>query len=75
MVVVYEDGIIRGGVGSAIAEAFSAAEVDTPLRQLAFPDVFPLHGSRDEILEEYGLDAESAALQIREWAQRLADSE
>ncbi|OHO81683.1 1-deoxy-D-xylulose-5-phosphate synthase [Corynebacterium sp. HMSC036E10] len=75
MVVVYEDGIIRGGVGSAIAEAFSAAEVDTPLRQLAFPDVFPLHGSRDEILEEYGLDAESAALQIKEWAQRLADSE
>lgn len=75
MVVVYEDGIIRGGVGSAIAEAFSAAEVDTPVRQLAFPDIFPLHGSRDEILQEYGLDWESAAQQVRGWTERLADGE
>lgn len=73
MVVVYEDGVIRGGVGSAVAEAFAAAEVDTPVRHLAFPDLFPLHGSRSEILQEYGLDPQSAAQQIRDWAARLAD--
>lgn len=73
MVVVYEDGVIRGGVGSAIAEALAASEVDTPVRQLAFPDIFPQHGSRAEILQEYGLDAQSAAQQVRDWATRLAD--
>lgn len=73
MVVVYEDGVVRGGVGSAVAEALSAAEVDTPLRHLAFPDVFPQHASRGEILAMYGLDAASAAQQLRDWATGVAD--
>ena len=73
MVVVYEDGLVRGGVGSALSEVLNAAEVDTPLRQLAFPDTFPLHGSRSEILRDYGLDAASGAQQLREWALALGD--
>lgn len=73
MVVVYEDGMLRGGVGSAVAETFHAAGIDTPLRQLAFPSVFPKHASRDEVLEEYGLDAASATEQVRQWALQLAD--
>jgi len=75
LVVVYEDGVVRGGVGSAVAEALAAAEVDTPVRQLAFPDIFPLHASRGEILQEYGLDPASAADQVRQWAASLADPE
>lgn len=73
LVVVYEDGLLRGGVGSAVAEALHAAGVDTPLRQLAFPSVFPQHASRDEVLAEYGLDAVSATDQVRQWALELAD--
>lgn len=73
MVVVYEDGVVRGGVGSAVAEALSAAEIDTPVRHLAFPDIFPAHASRGEIIAMYGLDAVSAAEQIRQWAAGLAD--
>ena len=72
-VVVYEDGVIRGGVGSALAEALSSAEVDTPLRQLAFPDIFPMHASRSEILRDYGLDPASAAQQLRDWASAMRD--
>mgnify|MGYP002711985091 FL=1 len=75
LVVVYEDGVVRGGVGSAVAEALAAAEVDVPVRHLAFPDIFPLHASRGEILREYGLDPHSAAEQVREWATSLADPE
>ena len=75
LVVVYEDGVMRGGVGSAVAEALHAAEIDTPLRQLAFPSVYPKHASRDEVLAEYGLDAESATEQVRTWALDLADRE
>ena len=73
LVVVYEDGLLRGGVGSAVAEALHAAGVDTPLRQLAFPSVYPEHATRDEVLAEYGLDQESAASQVRQWALELAD--
>ena len=58
-----------------MAEALSAAEVDTPVRMLAFPDVFPLHGTRGEILAQYGLDAVSAAEQVREWICGLADND
>ncbi|WJY68199.1 1-deoxy-D-xylulose-5-phosphate synthase [Corynebacterium auris] len=73
VVVVFEDGVVRGGVGSAVAEALSAAEVDTPVRRLAFPDLFPAHGSRSEVLEEYGLDADSAGRAIRGWADELLE--
>lgn len=73
MVVVYEDGIIRGGVGSALAEVLSAAEVDTPMRHVAFPDVFPSHASRDELLADVGLDKDSVRESIRGWVQGLAD--
>lgn len=73
LVVVYEDGLLRGGVGSAVAEALHAAGVDTPLRQLAFPSVYPEHASRDEVLAEYGLDQASALAQVRQWALELAD--
>jgi len=75
LVVVYEDGIVRGGVGSALAEALAAAEVDTPLRSLAFPDVFPEHASRDQLIADYGLDPAAASTQIRSWVEGLAVAE
>ena len=55
VVVTVEDGIVRGGIGSMIEEALSAAEVDTPLRRLGFPRVFPKHASRGELLADVGL--------------------
>lgn len=75
LVVSYEDGVIRGGVGSALGEAMSAAEVDTPLRQLAFPHVFPKHASRNELLEEVGLDKDSVVDSIRRWVDFLGASQ
>lgn len=73
LVVVYEDGIIHGGVGSAVAEALSYAEIDTPLRHIAFPQVFPEHASREEVFEEYGMDESSATEKIRGWLKGLED--
>lgn len=71
LVVVYEDGIMRGGLGSLVDEALSAAEVDTPLRRLAFPNYFPKHQSRDELLAEAGLDVEGATSSIQGWLASL----
>ena len=56
VVVTVEDGIVRGGIGSLIAEEFAAAGIDVPVRHLGFPSVFPLHASRNELLHEVGLD-------------------
>ena len=71
LVVVLEDGVIRGGVGSLIAEALSAAEVDTPLRRLGFPSVFPGHATRAELLTEVGLDPDGVVSSITGWLDGL----
>ena len=73
LVVTVEDGVIRGGIGSQLAEAMQAAEIDTPVRHLAFPDVYPLHASRGQLLSEVGLDAEGMRTSIEGWITSLAD--
>ena len=71
LVVTAEDGLVRGGIGSMISEALSAAEVDTPVRRLGVPGYFPKHGSRGEVLEEFGLTPELMAASISEWLENL----
>ena len=71
--VVIEDGIVRGGVGSLLSEVLSAAEVDTPLRRLGFPSVFPMHSSRSELLAEVGLDHDGIFTSISGWLEGLVE--
>lgn len=73
LVVVLEDGIVRGGIGSLLAEALSAAEVDTPVRRLGFPSVFPLHATRAELLAEVGLDADGVFNSVSGWLEGLME--
>ena len=70
---VSKSGLIRGGIGSMIAEALGAAEVDTPVRRLGVPGYFPKHGSRGEVLEEFGLSPGLIAASITEWVDNLTD--
>ncbi|WP_277102362.1 1-deoxy-D-xylulose-5-phosphate synthase [Corynebacterium vitaeruminis] len=75
LVVTVEDGVIHGGVGSMLNEALNAAGVDTPVRNIAFPELFPLHASRGELMAEVGLDEAGIAESIRGWAQELFGEE
>ena len=75
LVVTIEDGVIHGGVGSMIGEAMTAAEVDTPLRQVAVPERFLDHASRSEVLEELGLTPSAVAHDIIGWRLDIEDSE
>lgn len=57
--VTIEDGAIAGGAGSAVNEFLNHAKIDIPILNLGLPDQFQEHGSREELLAEAGLDAES----------------
>ncbi|ADL10671.1 1-deoxy-D-xylulose-5-phosphate synthase [Corynebacterium pseudotuberculosis] len=71
LVVTIEDGIIHGGIGSMINESLNAAEIDVPVRNLAFPEIFPEHASRSELLTMVGLDSQSVTTTMRGWAEDL----
>ncbi len=71
LVITIEDGVLHGGVGSMIGSALSAASVDTPIRQLAFPEIFPEHASRDELLAEVGLSPQGCIKSALEWVEQL----
>ena len=73
LVVTVEDGGGHGGVGSAVAAAMRAAEVDTPLREAALPQRFFEHGSRGDVLASVGLTAQDVARRVTEWTAALPD--
>lgn len=54
-IVTIEDGVVRGGIGSLIAESLDDAGHDLPVQRFGVPTVFPSHGSRAEILAYCGL--------------------
>ena len=67
MVVVVEDGVVHGGVGSLLGDALRASAVDVPMRQAAIPQKFLDHASRGEILDELGLTAGAVAGDVLAW--------
>jgi len=70
-VVTVEDGGGHGGIGSAVAAALRAAEVDVPLRDLALPQRFFEHASRGDVLASVGLTAQDVARRVTEWTAAL----
>jgi 1-deoxy-D-xylulose-5-phosphate synthase len=67
LVVTVEDGGRHGGVGSAVAEALSAAGIDVPVRRLGLDQEFLAHASRGQVLAAAGLTDAGVARRITEW--------
>ncbi len=67
--VTLEDSSIAGGAGSAVLEYVNQQQLGVALLRLGLSDMFPDHGSRDEVLEEYGLDQESIRRSIVEFTR------
>ena len=63
-IVTLEDHTTKGGCGSAVNEYLLSKKITLPVLNLGLDDVFPEHGSRNEILKLNGLDAESIKEQI-----------
>ncbi|MBO9578781.1 MAG: 1-deoxy-D-xylulose-5-phosphate synthase [Microbacteriaceae bacterium] len=64
LVVTLEDGIRVGGIGTRIRQDLRAAGVDTAVDERGLPDEFLDHGSREFILEQTGLTAQTIARDV-----------
>ncbi|MFT3899962.1 MAG: 1-deoxy-D-xylulose-5-phosphate synthase [Gordonia sp. (in: high G+C Gram-positive bacteria)] len=64
LVVTLEDGLVDGGVGSAIVDALAAAGSTVPVMQRGIPKEFVAAASRGEILTDLGLTAQELARTI-----------
>ena len=73
LVVVVEDGVRAGGVGSAVAQALRDADVTTGVREVGVAAGWYPHGTRNEILADLGLTAQDVARQVTGWVSRLDD--
>jgi len=71
LVVVVEDGVRAGGVGSAVAQKLRDAGVKTPVREIGVEPGWYPHGSRNELLADLGLTAQDVARQVTGWVSNL----
>jgi 1-deoxy-D-xylulose-5-phosphate synthase len=65
-VITVEDGILKGGFGSAVIEFMSDNGYSSEVRRLGIPDYFVEQGTQDELYRECGYDAEGIEMAIRE---------
>ena len=65
--VTIEDSAIAGGAGSAVLELLNLKKISTPCLRLGLDDRFPSHGSREQVLKEYGLDLDGIRDSISEF--------
>ena len=65
LVVTMEDHVLAGGFGSAVLETLNAAEIETAVVRVGWPDEFIEHGKPEALRAKYGLTAEAAMERVR----------
>ena len=68
-VVTVEDGVISGGLGSAVLEFFADHGYDVEVKRIGIPDRFVMHGTVAELRKECGMDPEGIAKVLWEMLQ------
>lgn len=58
-VVTVEDGVMSGGLGSAVLEFFSDNGYEVEVKRIGIPDKFVMHGTVAELRQICGMDAQS----------------
>jgi 1-deoxy-D-xylulose-5-phosphate synthase len=58
-VVTVEDGVIAGGLGSAVLEFMADHGYEVEVHRIGLPDHFVMHGTVAELRKQCGMDAES----------------
>ena len=70
-VITIEDGILKGGFGSAVIEFMSDNGYNSEVRRLGIPDYFVEHGTQDELYHECGYDEEGIEVAVREMLVKI----
>ena len=65
-IITVEDGILKGGFGSAVIEFMCDNGYNSEVRRLGIPDYFVEQGTQEELYRECGYDAEGIEMAIRE---------
>ena len=66
LIVTLEDNVVMGGAGSAVNEVLAECGSQVRVLNLGLPDRHQEHGSREELLEDAGLDKESILTKIKQ---------
>ncbi len=70
-IITVEDGVLKGGFGSAVLEFMSDFGYSSEVRRLGIPDYFVEHGTQAELYKECGFDREGIEIAIREMVVRM----
>ncbi len=65
-VITLEEGVKRGGFGSSILEFLNDNKINVNLKRLGLEEGFIPHGTRDQLMREYGLRGEKLLEAIKE---------
>ncbi len=65
-IITVEDGMLKGGFGSAVIEFMCDNRYSAQVKRLGIPDYFVEHGTQEELYRECGFDTASIANTIRE---------
>jgi 1-deoxy-D-xylulose-5-phosphate synthase len=71
LLVTLEDNVVAGGAGSGVNEYLAAEGLTCRTLNLGLPDRFLEHGTREELLQEAGLDTESIYRVVLQAMQQL----
>ena len=69
-IITVEDNVVAGGAGSAVNEVLANNKF-VKIENLGLPDAFQNHASREELLEEAGLDAISIIKSIQKFTNKI----
>ncbi len=67
--ITLEDASVTGGAGSAVLEYLSDQGIHSALLRLGLDDCFPSQGSREQVLNDYGLDPAAIRKKIADFIQ------
>ncbi|MFH0842949.1 MAG: 1-deoxy-D-xylulose-5-phosphate synthase [Bacteroidota bacterium] len=73
-IITVEDGVLKGGFGSAVIEFMCDNSYNAEVRRLGIPDYFVEQGTQEELYHECGFDQEGIERTIREMLKRVEGS-
>lgn len=68
-ILTVEDGIIEGGMGSAVLEFMADYNYKPTVKRIGIPNIFVEHGTVKELYRVCGMDEESMLTLIKEWTK------